>query len=103
MKDEGGEVMLTDYTFARGGGWRSWRRTFVGSFVSDFGMGEERRFSSEKSTKVYLKKRGGEVLNGLVEIDAEDENAERRGKRFHWLVEHEAKVKVLEGLREMVH
>ena len=92
--------MLTHYTFTRGGGWR---RTFVGDFISDFDMRKERRFSTEASTKAYLKERGGEVLHGLVEGDAEDENGERRGKRFHWLVEHEVKAKVLERLREMVH
>ena len=66
-------------------------------------MREERRFTPEESTKVYMKKRGGEVLHRLVEGDAEDENGERRGKQFHWLVEIEVKAKVLERLREIVH
>ena len=83
LEDGGGrmeeEVMLTHNTYTRGRGWGSWRR-IVRSFIDDFGMREERRFSTETATKVYLKERGGEVLHGLVEGDAEDENGERRGK-----------------------
>ena len=66
-------------------------------------MGQERRLSTEKATKVDLKERGGEVLHGLVEGVAEDEDGERRGERFHWLIEIEAKAKVLERWREKVH